>query len=222
MKRILVVDDERAIVELVKYNLEQNDFLVQTATDGQHALQKIAHQEFDLVLLDLMLPQFNGLQVLEQLRAQHNQIPVILVTARDDAQTKVQGLNLGADDYITKPFNLSELIARINAILRRQSTTVSSDKLKLDRANFQVIVNHQAIALTKTEYKLFDYFYSNANHTLTREQLREHLWGTTADLDRDSRAIDIQVSHLRDKIEQNPKEPQYLQTIRGFGYRLTI
>ncbi|UQS81694.1 response regulator transcription factor [Bombilactobacillus folatiphilus] len=222
MKKILVVDDEPALVELLKYNLEQNHYFVVTAFDGQQALNQIAQQEFDLILLDLMLPKINGLQLMQQLRTRQNLVPIIILTAKDQADQKVQGLNLGADDYVTKPFEVKELLARINAVLRRQKAVQPTTSLVLDRDNFEVLVRGQLVSLTKTEYKLFDFLYVNANRTLTREQLMEHLWQQKPERMPDSRAIDIQISHLRDKIEQDPKRPQYLQTIRGFGYRLTL
>ncbi|UQS83310.1 response regulator transcription factor [Bombilactobacillus thymidiniphilus] len=223
MQKILVVDDETTIAELLRYNLEQNGFQVTVVNDGQKALDLLNQSHFDLVLLDLMLPKIDGLQITRQLRQQNNTIPIIMLTARANQMDKISGLEMGADDYVTKPFDIQELMARVKAILRRHRQSASAKSgLMIDHANFQVLLDGQPIALTKTQYKLFAYLYKHANQTLTRQQIMDYLWGTTPTTALDSRAVDIQISHLRDKLEKDPKHPQYLQTMRGFGYRLAI
>ncbi|MDF7638374.1 response regulator transcription factor [Lactobacillus sp. ESL0791] len=225
-KRILIVEDDPAISELLRYNLEQNNFHALTAFDGQEAMELLKSVSFSLVLLDLMLPKISGLEIIKRLRADKNKVPIIILTAKDSQEDKVTGLNLGADDYVTKPFEITELIARVNAVLRRQGAEANhintNAPLQIDNNNFQAVVAGKHILLTKTEYKLFKYLYDNVNITLTREQIAQHLGDISTFSLQSSRAIDIQISHLRDKIEQNPKEPKYLQTVRGFGYRLTM
>ncbi|NVY96829.1 response regulator transcription factor [Lactobacillus sp. DCY120] len=226
MTTILVVDDELALLELLRYNLEQQQFQVVTAADGQKALELLEQQPFDLVILDLMLPIVSGWEVIQRLRARQMSLPVLMLSALDKAPDKVRGLNLGADDYLAKPFDLAELISRIQALLRRSQLPArvikSSSKptFVIDEANFCIYQNQQLLNLTKTEYQILYLLCQEANRVVTRPQIAQALWGSGIWNSSTSRAIDIQISHLRDKIEQNSKQPQYLKTVRGFGYRL--
>lgn len=225
MAKILVVDDEPAIVTLLKYNLEQADYRVTVATDGLDAVHKAQNDEFNCILLDLMLPKLDGYGVLRQLREAGVHTPVIILTAKDDEMDKIIGLELGADDYVTKPFSPREIIARIKAIGRRvaeqphkQRTQMRVGELTLDTTAHKAKFAGELLELTPTEFKLLTYFAQNHGHTLSRDQLLENVWGT--EFRGSTRMVDIQISHLRDKFELDPKNPQYLRTIRGFGYQL--
>lgn len=227
VKSILVVDDEPAIVKLLKYNLEQANFLVTTADNGGAAIDLATHETFDIILLDLMLPQFTGGEVLKTLRNQGINTPVIVVTAKDSEFDRVLGLEIGADDYITKPFSPREVLARINAVLRRaqpaqsipteQSTAVAAGRIQIDEQTVSVTVDGRGLTLTPKEFKLLTYLTKHPKQVLSREQLAQAIWGT--DYVGDSRMVDMQIAHLREKIEEDPKHPVMLTTVRGFGYR---
>ncbi|MEE8823589.1 alkaline phosphatase synthesis transcriptional regulatory protein PhoP [Lentilactobacillus sunkii] len=234
MKKVLVVDDEPAIVTLLEYNLKQANFEVQSATNGVDALSMAENGQFDIVLLDLMLPQMSGEQVLKQLRMDRNDTPVILLTAKDTEFDKVFGLEMGADDYIPKPFSPREVIARINAVLRRyeKSATKEGDTnpkpsgnvettgpFTIDHKKYRVTVNSKNLKLTPKEFELMQYLVSHENQVLSRDQLLQGVWGF--DYSGQSRMVDIQIAHLREKIEPDPKQPKYLKTVRGFGYEFS-
>lgn len=226
MKKILVVDDEVSIVTLLSYNLEKSGYQVVTASDGQEALAKAHEERPDLILLDLMLPKLDGIEVLKQLRQDRNQIPVIMLTARGDELDKVLGLELGADDYITKPFSPREVLARIKALFRRvhtQSDTELDHQLKvgalsIDPESYQAYLRDQPLELTTKEFELLLYFIRNKGRVITREQLLDHVWNY--DYLGDSRIVDVHISHLREKIETDSKQPKYIKTVRGIGYKL--
>ncbi len=231
MKKVLVVDDEPAIVTLLEYNLKQANFEVDSATNGAEALSKIENGQYSIVLLDLMLPEMSGEDVLKRIRMDRNQTPVIVLTAKDTEFDKVFGLEIGADDYIAKPFSPREVIARINAVLRRynQSSSTgqaSNDKVqkeisqfgpfKINKKKFQVTIKNKRLDLTPKEFELLEYLLNHEGQVLSRDQLLQGVWGF--DYSGQSRMVDIQVAHLREKIEPDAKSPIYLRTVRGFGY----
>lgn len=226
MKSVLVVDDEPAIVKLLKYNLMQANFEVVTADNGKSAVDLATQFDFDIILLDLMLPQLTGEEVLKSLRQQGIDTPVIVITAKDSEFDRVLGLEIGADDYITKPFSPREVLARINAVLRRSKSHDSfADKIveggvqriKVDEQLVSATLDGNELVLTPKEFQLLAYLVQHPKQVLSREQLVSAIWGT--DYVGDSRMVDIQIAHLRDKLESDPKRPQFLKTVRGFGYR---
>lgn len=226
--RILVVDDESTIRTLIEYNLSQEGFIVDTAEDGDEALQKTEGQDYDLILLDLMLPGRDGLAVTKTLRQEKNATPIIMLTAKDSETDKIVGLELGADDYVTKPFSVKELLARIHAVLRRLEVpteapaagrVVTFGPLTVDIDGLQASLRGVPLTLTPKEFDVLAYLVQRPNRVISREHILDAVWGV--DYPTETRTVDMQISHLREKIEANPKEPQYLQTIRGFGYKLT-
>lgn len=226
MKSVLVADDEPAIVKLLKYNLMQANFEVVTADNGKSAVDLATQFDFDIILLDLMLPQLTGEEVLKSLRQQGIDTPVIVITAKDSEFDRVLGLEIGADDYITKPFSPREVLARINAVLRRSKSHDSfADKIveggvqriKVDEQLVSATLDGNELVLTPKEFQLLAYLVQHPKQVLSREQLVSAIWGT--DYVGDSRMVDIQIAHLRDKLESDPKRPQFLKTVRGFGYR---
>ncbi|MGY3741999.1 response regulator transcription factor [Leuconostoc inhae] len=227
MTKILVVDDEPAISTLLKYNLEQNGYQVSIASDGQSAYELIGEQTFDAILLDLMLPVMDGMTVLKNLRQDKITTPVLLVTAKGDEFDRVFGLELGADDYITKPFSLREVLARLKAVLRR-SQTERSDADKPDVIEIQDIViddnkkivtkSGKNLTLTPREYELLLYFSQRVGRVIDRETILTAVWGY--EFVGESRMVDMHISNLREKVENNPKSPQILKTVRGFGYTM--
>lgn len=226
MHKILVVDDEASIVTLLTYNLEKAGYGVVAAGNGKEALAKVNSEHPDLILLDLMLPGLDGLDVLKQLRQERNLTPVILLTARGEELDKVLGLELGADDYITKPFSPREVVARVKALLRRahtagesnqESTLLKIGRLSIDADSYQAYLDNQELELTTKEFQLLLYLMRNKGRVVTREQLLDHVWNY--DYIGDSRIVDVHISHLRDKIEADSKQPHFIKTIRGIGYK---
>lgn len=229
MKTILVVDDEKPISDIVKFNLENEGYNVITAFDGQEALDLVEEHVPDLILLDLMLPKVDGLEVARVVRKTHD-MPIIMVSAKDSEIDKVLGLELGADDYITKPFSNRELVARVKANLRRQSNTQASvEEEAVDRlieigdiavhpAAYNATKNGEELDLTHREYELLHYLAQHVGEVMTRENLLETVWGY--DYFGDVRTVDVTVRRLREKIEDNPSHPTYLITRRGVGYYL--
>lgn len=228
MSRVLVVDDEPAIVTLLQYNLEQADYQVVTAIDGEQALQLAQHEHFDVILLDLMLPKLDGVEVTKRLRQEKIKTPIIMITAKTSEFDTVFGLELGADDYITKPFSPREVLARMKAVMRRYheeaAPVLPTDNghviqiagLTIDQDKFQVKRGNDAIELTPKEFELLLFFAKRPGKVWSREQLLEGVWGF--DYSGQTRMVDIHVSHLREKIETDPKHPERLKTVRGFGY----
>lgn len=224
MKKILVVDDEQSIVEILKFNLEKNGFEVVTAFAGDTGYETAIKESPDLILLDVMLPEMDGFEVCKKLR-QTSSVPIIMITARTEEIDKVLGLELGADDYITKPFSVRELIARVKANLRR---SVSEEKpaddknvlvfgnLSIDTERFEVKKDGSIVELTLREYELLTYLAQMPEKTVSRETLLEKVWGY--EYYGDVRTVDVTVSRLREKIEDNPQEPMFIITKRGFGY----
>lgn len=233
MKQILIVDDEPSILTLLKYNLEKERYQVDTANDGREALQKATTKAYDFIVLDLMLPYLDGTEVTKELRSQKITTPIIILTAKDEVFDKVVALEMGADDYLTKPFSPRELIARMKATYRRyikqehqeisQTLEVGKDNilqvgaLTLYPDEFIAEKNGKPLTLTRKEFELLTYFMKRKNRIIDRERMLVALWNDS--YVGQSRIVDIQVSHLREKIEDNPKEPKYLLTIRGFGYK---
>ena len=226
-QKILVVDDEKSIVRLVTFNLEKEGFKTLKAYDGEEALQLARDEKPDLVLLDIMLPRVDGLEVCRRIRQENIPVAVIMVTAKDEEIDTVLGLELGADDYITKPFSPRELLARVKAVLRRTNTKVENASresinigdLVIDSSRYEVHVKNQPVELTPKEFELLDFLARNMGRVMTRDVLLNHLWGYT--YAGDTRIVDVHVSHLREKIEENPKRPAYIKTVRGVGYKFT-
>ena len=223
---ILVVDDERLIVKGIKFSLEQDSMAVDVAYDGEEALNLAKSKEYDLIVLDVMLPKIDGLQVCQQIR-EFSQVPIIMVTAKGDDMDKIMGLEYGADDYITKPFNILELKARIKAILRRSVRRMSPSEqtaekslqysgLKLDLESRRVFVNNKETNLTAKEFDLLELFMENKGKVYSREALLNTVWGY--DYPGDVRTVDVHVRRLREKVEQNPSDPKYIHTKWGVGY----
>jgi two-component system, OmpR family, response regulator len=222
---ILLVDDEDSIQKLLAYPLEREGFRVLQARDGEDALRQFQSEQVDLVVLDLMLPKLDGLEVCKRLRAE-SEVPIIMLTARDDELDKVLGLELGADDYITKPFSIREFRSRVRALLRRASASrqsgpdgdvITLDGLEIDLARRSVEVRDQQVQLTYVEFELLRILASHPGRVYSRRMLLESLWGG-ADY-REPRTIDVHVRHLREKLELDPAEPEYILTVRGVGYR---
>jgi two-component system alkaline phosphatase synthesis response regulator PhoP len=223
--RILVVDDEQAVLDLLVYNLKRAHYEVQTASDGRQALDVARHFEPDLVLLDFMLPGMDGLDVCRELRRQRSQLPVIMITARGEEVDRVVGLELGADDYLVKPFSVRELVARVRAVLRRaQPEEGEKDaifdgpgNLRLDVEQRVVHVNSAPLELTRLEFDLLYTLLLNADRVLTRERLLEQVWGY--DFTGDTRAVDSAVKRLRAELRRADPQADAIEAVRGLGYK---
>jgi DNA-binding response OmpR family regulator len=223
---ILIVDDERLIVKGIKFSLEQDAMIVDTAYDGEEALSLARDKNYDLIVLDVMLPKVDGLTVCREVR-EFSQVPIIMVTAKGDDMDKIMGLEYGADDYITKPFNILELKARIKAILRRSikapdiqerspEKTLQYNALRLDLDSRRVFVNGKETNLTAKEFDLLELFMENKGKVYSREALLNTVWGY--DYPGDVRTVDVHVRRLREKIEVTPSDPKYIHTKWGVGY----
>jgi heavy metal response regulator len=222
--RILVVEDERKVASFVRQGLQEEGHAVEVAVDGAAALDMLEEAPaYDLVILDLMLPKRDGFEVLKTLRQQRSQTPVLVLTARDAVSDKVRGLDLGADDYLTKPFAFDEFLARVRALLRRgggqRAPVFKLDDLSLDPATRQVTRAARRITLTAREYALLEYFLRNVGRVLTRPMIAQHVWGL--DFDTESNIIDVYVGYLRRKID-GEGERRLLHTVRGAGYMLGL
>lgn len=228
--RILVVDDEEFILTLIEFNLQQAGFEVITAMDGEVAFQKATTERPDLIILDLMLPKMDGMEVCKELRLQRVMTPILMLTAKDDEFDKVLGLELGADDYMTKPFSPREVVARVKAILRRtklqeeqipevpDENSIMISELKILPEFYEAYFRGEKLELTPKEFELLVYLARNKGRVLTRDQLLSAVWNY--DFAGDTRIVDVHISHLRDKIEHNTKKTAYIKTIRGLGYKL--
>jgi DNA-binding response OmpR family regulator len=223
MAKILVVDDEKNIVKGIKFSLEQDGMTVDTAHDGEEGLSLARAGDYDLIVLDIMLPKMEGTEVCRAIR-ETSQVPVIMVTAKGDDMDKIMGLEFGADDYITKPFNVLELKARIKAILRRSAKPAAPGKtdsltvreVRLDTMSRRAFVHEEEIYLTAKEYDLLEFLMLSPGKVYTREELLKHLWD--ADNAGDVRTVDVHVRRLREKVEENPSEPKFIYTKWGVGY----
>ncbi len=222
--RILLVDDEQAVQTLLAYPLRKDGYEVVSAADGREALERFEDEKFDLVVLDIMMPKLNGIEVCRRLRAR-SQVPIIMLTAKDDEGDKVLGLEMGADDYITKPFSVREFRSRVRAALRRAEMPSGRTKpdepivqgdLRIDFERRAVTVRSEPIRLTYVEFEILAALAMSPGKVMTRENLLEHVWGDSAY--RDPRTIDVHIRHLREKIEHDPRDPEYLFTVRGVGY----
>lgn len=225
-KKVLIVDDEEHIRELIKFNLKKEGYDTAVAVNGTEALRIIKETKFDLILLDLMLPEVDGLEVCKEIRRNEetSDVPVMMITAKGEEFDKVLGLELGADDYITKPFSIRELMARIKALLRRSNVKKEENIIKFG----DVVVNFQTrevtkgtknVELTLKEFELLKLLIKNKGNILTRELLLDKIWGY--EYIGETRTVDVHIRHLRKKIESDDKNPQYIQTIRGVGYKFT-
>jgi len=222
--KILIVDDEKLLVKGMKFNFEQDGYTVETAYDGEEAL-KLAHDKnLDIIILDLMLPKIDGLSVCQKIR-EFSSIPIIMVTAKTEDMDKIMGLEYGADDYITKPFNILEVKARIKAIMRRvepkgnakaESNVLKSGDMRLDCEGRRVYIGEREVGLTAKEFEMLELLMRNPNKVYSRENLLKLVWGS--DYPGDVRTVDVHIRRLREKIERNPSEPKYVHTKWGVGY----
>jgi two-component system, OmpR family, phosphate regulon response regulator PhoB len=229
--RILVVEDEELIQEMLVIALEEEGFGVITAADGRSAVEYLKNLEtnsgelpFDLIILDLMLPQINGLDICRLLRHQGNPVPILMLSAKGSETDRVLGLEVGADDYLTKPFSMRELVARCRALLRRQRLSnlpqlpvLKFKDVMLNPQECRVVVRGQEVNLSPKEFRLLELFMSYARRVWSREQLLDQVWGP--DFVGDSKTVDVHIRWLREKLEQDPSHPEYIVTVRGFGYR---
>ena len=227
--KVLVVDDEQSIVTLLKYNLEQAGYMVDVAYDGNEALSKLETFNPDLIVLDVMLPEKDGIEVCKTIRTEKNLVPILMLTAKDDEFDRVLGLELGADDYMTKPFSPREVVARVKAILRRSEMvqTASQDdtdediifgSIRIRPGFFEVYKDDELLELTPKEFELLLYLIERQGRVMSREHMLNSVWNY--EFAGDSRIVDVHVSHLRDKLEENPKQPTLIKTVRGLGYKL--
>ena len=225
---ILVVDDDLQLLKIVAHNLEAEGYRVLTEREGQHALETIERDTPDLVLLDIMLPRMDGFQVCQRVR-EFSAVPIIMITARGQSQDKIKGLDLGADDYLTKPFRVDELLARVRAVLRRAQFTTNAHlqalratttigELRIDYAQHQVTKAGREVTLTPTEYRILAYLAQNAGVVVTQDLLLEHVWG--AEYVGEGHMLRVNVNRLRHKLETDPAQPRYLLTKPGIGYLL--
>ncbi|CZQ87783.1 response regulator transcription factor [Trichococcus collinsii] len=240
MKKVLLVDDEPSIVTLLAFNLEKDGYEVTTATDGAEGYRLAISNPFDFIILDLMLPSMDGMDICKRLRQEKFDTPIMILTAKDDELEKIIGLELGADDYMTKPFSPREVLARMKAILRRtnkaipaETVTTPQQELKEEETEkievgeitifpqlYEVHVAGELIEITPKEFELLLYMAKRANRILSREQLLNAIWNF--DYAGETRIVDVHISHLREKIEKDTKNPQYIRTVRGFGYKFEV
>lgn len=229
-QKILVVDDEQSIVTLLKYNLETAGYIVEVAYDGEEALKKVETEQPELIVLDVMLPKKDGIEVCKTIRSDKNLVPILMLTAKDDEFDRVLGLELGADDYMTKPFSPREVVARVKAILRRSQFVNEIEKEDVDDEDiiigsirirpefFEVYKEDELLELTLKEFELLLYLIERQGRVITREHMLNSVWNY--EFAGDSRIVDVHISHLRDKLEENPKQPKLIKTVRGLGYKL--
>jgi phosphate regulon transcriptional regulator PhoB len=224
MKQILIIEDDRDIIELVRYNLAKDDFQVTAVGDGVSGLAQVKKSPPDLVLLDLMLPKLSGLEVCKEIRRDPslNRLPILMLTARGDEADRVVGLELGADDYVTKPFSPRELVARVKALLRRAeppsepTRPVEVGRLHIDPGSYRVTAAGKPVPLSTLEFRLLYFLATRPNKVFTRDQLLDAVWGNERFVT--PRSVDVYVRRLREKIEPDPENPAYLKTVRGAGY----
>ena len=227
MTRVLVVEDESSFSEALEFLLGKEGFSVITAATGTEALKKFDQGGIDLILLDLMLPEVSGTEVCRQIRAK-SKVPIIMLTAKDSEVDKVVGLEIGADDYVTKPYSARELVARINAVLRRNggdgavidSGVITVHGIRMDIDRHQVSINGIPASLPLKEFELLEFLMRNAGRVLTRMQLIDRVWGS--DYVGDTKTLDVHIKRLRAKIEDDPANPKIIQTVRGLGYKMEL
>jgi DNA-binding response OmpR family regulator len=230
MKRILIIEDEQVIAEVEKDYLEANGYEVEIAASGDVGLKKAISEEYDLILLDLMLPQIDGFEICRQVRKVKN-IPILMVSAKKEDIDKIRGLGLGADDYVIKPFSLGELVARVKAHIARYDRLITDNKMRstdelrirdihIDKLSRKVCIKETEISFTSKEYDLLLFFLMNPNRVFSKDDLFEKIWGL--DSFGDFATVTVHVSKLREKIEADPSKPQYIETIWGVGYRFNL
>jgi len=226
MSKVLVVEDEESLREALVFFLEKEGHDVSIAVDGEEALQVFESSRADLILLDLMLPKIDGNQVCKQIRLTSN-VPIIMLTAKDSEVDKIVGLEIGADDYITKPYSTRELLARIKAVLRRQveppisiESVLTAGELRLDSDRHVVTLNGIPLTLPLKEFELLELMMENVNRVLTRGQIIDRVWGSN--YFGDTKTLDVHIKRLRSKVEEDPARPKYIQTVRGLGYKLEV
>ena len=227
MIKILIVEDEASFSEALEFLLGKEGFDVAIATTGRQALEIFERESFDLILLDLMIPEISGIEVCRAMRAK-SQVPIIMLTAKDSEVDKVVGLELGADDYVTKPYSKNELVARIRAVLRRgqgevpgeDSGVLAVSNIRMDVERHQVFVDGRPISLPLKEFELLEFLMRNAGRVLTRLQIIDRVWGS--DYFGDTKTLDVHIKMLRAKIEVDPANPVLIQTVRGLGYKIEV
>jgi DNA-binding response OmpR family regulator len=230
MKRILIIEDEQVIAEVEKDYLEANGYAVEIAASGDAGLKKALEEEFDLILLDLMLPKIDGFEICKQVRKVKN-IPILMVSAKKEDIDKIRGLGLGADDYVIKPFSLGELVARVKAHLARYDRLITDNRMSLkdeirirgiqvDKLSRKVFINEAEVLFTSKEYELLLFLLMNPNRVFSKDDLFEKIWGL--DSFGDFATVTVHISKLREKIEADPSKPQYIETIWGVGYRFNL
>lgn len=230
MNKILLIEDELAIAELERDYLELSDFCVDIETDGNKGLEKALNEEYNLIILDLMLPGMDGFEICRLIREEKN-VPIIMVSAKKDDIDKIRGLGLGADDYITKPFSPSELVARVKAHLARyerlvgqgvkENEVIEIRGIKIDKTARRIFVNGEEKIFTTKEYDLLTYLAQNPNHVFTKEELYQEIWNMPAIGD-DCATVTVHIKKIREKVEENTSKPQYIETIWGVGYRFKV
>lgn len=224
--RILIVEDETSIARFLQLELEHEGYHVAVARDGREGLEKAQTQEFDVLILDIMLPKLSGLEVCRRLRQEHNTVPILMLTAKDDVSDKVMGLDMGADDYMTKPFAIEELLARIRVAIKRRSNGEEKEgpgllrmgALVVDRDRYQAFYGEELLELTKKEFDLLAYLMENKNIVLSRDKIVENVWGY--DYMGETNVTDVYIRYLRGKLDQR-FGTQYIRTVRGVGYKMT-
>jgi two-component system alkaline phosphatase synthesis response regulator PhoP len=226
-EKILVVDDEENILELIRFNLENNGYKVLTAQNGTDALRIAKMEQPSLMLLDLMLPGMDGYDVCKEIRRDNNiaQLPIIMITAKGEELDKILGLELGADDYMTKPFSIRELMARVKAVLRRTTVQYIDNSYRfgsitVDFQKHEILKNNERLDLTLKEFELLEILIKNKGRVMTRDFLLDKIWGY--EYIGETRTVDVHIRHLRQKVEEDDKNPQYIETIRGIGYRFNF
>ncbi|EGQ22297.1 DNA-binding response regulator [Sporosarcina newyorkensis 2681] len=225
-QKVLIVEDEQSIQKLLEFTLKQANYHTILASDGEQALSLVLDEEPDLIILDLMLPKIEGIEVCRMLRKQDIETPIIMLTAKGEEMDKIIGLEMGADDYMTKPFSPREVAARVKAVLRRtgekkvqktKEEILGAGQLVVYPERFEVYLDKKQLDFTPKEFELLVYFMRHTNRVLTRDQLLQAVWNY--DFAGDTRIVDVHVSHLRDKIEENTRKPRYIKTMRGVGYK---
>jgi DNA-binding response OmpR family regulator len=223
LMKILIVEDEKDLAKIIKKRLERENFTAEIVHDGEAAVDKTIINEYDLIILDIMIPKKDGLEVLSELREWKDKTPVLILTARDSLEDKVQGLNMGADDYLTKPFAFEELIARIKTIFRRgvkeHSNTLKNGDLLINTVDYTVKRGEKIIELTSKEYALLEYLMRNRGNVLSRSQIEEHVWGYMSG--NNTNIVDVYIRFLRKKIDEG-HENKFLETVRGRGYKMKV
>jgi DNA-binding response OmpR family regulator len=219
--RILIVEDEESLALKIKNLLESEKYHVETAFNGEDGLELALTEEYDLIILDILLPEINGLEILEKLREEELILPVLLLTAKDQTEDKVKGLDLGADDYLTKPFAIPELLARVRSLLRRKSEVKSSaikiGGVEIDTSTHEVKVNDKILGLTAKEYSILEFLFYNKNRVLSRLSIAEHVWGDNFDIFSMTNFVDVHIKNLRKKISFE-SGTNLIETVRGVGY----